>query len=230
MSKSSILLETSPFEVDGGHVIGRDPRKIPAHEFQGAQSVLIDMVGRRVGRLTIIARVENNRGGQARWLSRCDCGGETVSIGAALRNGATRSCGCLGRERVKGANALRIKHGCARRGGSTPEYLSWTAMIQRCENPNAEKFPEYGGRGITICDRWRQSFGDFLADMGEKLPGQTLDRIEVNGNYEPSNCRWADAVTQANNRRPRRSVNISDEERERRRERLKARKEAADAA
>ena len=94
-----------------------------------------------------------------------------------------------------------VRHGHNRKvGRKTPTYLSWDNMIQRCTNPNRPEYPYYGGRGITVCDRWR-SYENFLADMGERPDGLTLDRINNDGNYEPGNCRWADRETQVRNRR-----------------------------
>jgi hypothetical protein len=103
------------------------------------------------------------------------------------------------------------KHGGAGRGRKTRAYHSWDAMIQRCTNPKTKAFKDYGGRGITICERWQHSFKNFLADMGEPPVGQTLDRFPDNdGNYEPTNCRWATRKQQNNNQRPRRRSLVCD--------------------
>ena len=96
---------------------------------------------------------------------------------------------------------MRPIHGASTSKGYTPEYESWQAMIQRCTNKNRADYHHYGGRGITICDRWRHDFVQFLADMKPRPEGKSLDRIDVNGNYEPSNCRWATQKQQVNNRR-----------------------------
>jgi len=119
--------------------------------------------------------------------------------GTTLRNGMTRSCGCLATE-LKRERATTHGHATTR---TTPTYNSWAQISQRCENKNNAAFNNYGGRGITVCARWRV-FENFLADMGERPLGCSLDRVNNDGNYEPVNCRWATRLEQARNRRPRR--------------------------
>lgn len=162
---------------------------------------LVDMTGIRVGRLVVSERAPVTLGGRVAWICECDCGGRLVTTGKNLRDGKTSSCGCLRRE--KSAEALRTHgHGSSRKGRS-PTFVSWANMIQRCTDPMATSFKRYGAIGVVVCCRWR-TFEHFLADMGERPPGTSLDRINPHGNYEPGNCRWADAKTQANNTRKKR--------------------------
>lgn len=132
----------------------------------------------------------------AHWWVTCECGAVSRLVRAArLKSGASRGCGC---ERNEKASVLRTKHG----GRATPEYAAWSGMIHRCENPNFRQYADWGGRGIRVCARWRSSFADFLADVGPRpSPKHSIDRIDVNGNYEPGNVRWATAVEQNSNRR-----------------------------
>jgi hypothetical protein len=170
---------------------------------------MIDLTGQVFGRLTVVSLSgKRGSGGNRFWLCHCQCGNETLVTGSDLRRttGNTRSCGCLQRERSAAANTI---HGHSGRGSSSPTYYSWQRMKARCYNPNEPNFSNYGGRGITVCDRWRfgedgrSGFECFLADMGEKPPGIVLDRIDNDGNYSPANARWATHEQSANNRRPR---------------------------
>lgn len=160
---------------------------------------VVEMIGQHFGRLVVLERIYDGSR-ILRYLARCDCGKEIAAFGTNLRRGNTKSCGCLMREL---AARSHTKHGDTRHNGiTTPEYRSWWAMISRCENPNVIGFQNYGGRGICICERWRQSYSAFLEDMGRKPTRQhTLDRIQNDDGYFPSNCRWATKSEQAFNRR-----------------------------
>jgi len=155
----------------------------------------IDLTNQKFGRLLVIARAGSSLRGRALWQCRCECDGSIVIVlGKELRNGHTVSCGCWKAERM---GDFARTHGM----GLTREYKSWKAAKQRCTNPKDTNYPLYGGRGIQMCEEWMDSFPDFYAHIGPRPQGHSLDRIDVNGNYEPGNVRWATAKDQANNRR-----------------------------
>ena len=163
----------------------------------------IDMTGVRYGRLTAIKRVKNSKHSQTMWMFRCECGKEIVTTGWAVRSGHTTSCGCFLSETTA---SLKYSHGMAR----TRIYKIYQHMKERCYKTDDRAYGRYGGRGITICDEWLEENGfenfynwSILNGYNETL---TIDRIDVNGNYEPSNCRWATWRVQANNKRNNRYV------------------------
>ena len=153
---------------------------------------LIDIKGRVYGELLVLSRA--SAAGQARWLCRCSCGSLTVAPGYELRKSLIISCGCKKTERCA---KLNYKHGRT----STKEYRAWCNMRNRCYRISNKDFTRYGGIGIKVCDRWLSSFESFFSDMGECPDGHSIDRIDSALDYTPTNCRWANTHTQANNRK-----------------------------
>ena len=153
----------------------------------------IDITNQRFGRLVALRPERNSREGW-HWLCICDCGKQTIARGVKLRGGDTRSCGCSMYETKHGHSGRRHNG----RRDRSPTYHSWVGMLTRCRNNKQRCYTNYGSRGITVCERWH-SFENFLADMGERPTGLSLDRINNDGNYEPGNCQWATAKEQRAN-------------------------------
>lgn len=169
-----------------------------------------DLTRQKFSRLMVLEFVGKKYGVQSYWKCLCDCGEVTYAVSAQLLGLKKFSCGCLNRElsskrilerKQNGEQHTSYKHGHAFTKQHTKTYDSWFNMKHRCYYEKDVNYKNYGGRGITVCERWLD-FKNFLEDMGEKPEGFTLDRINVNGNYGPSNCRWADGYTQAINKRP----------------------------
>jgi hypothetical protein len=164
-----------------------------------------DLSGRKYGRWTVKTPAPrlNNR---TRWFCVCDCGAETTVASCHLKSGKSASCGCLKAEQT----AKRVKKHGYSQNDPRGEYRIWMQMIGRCHGKGNTSFRLYGARGIAVCERWRADFTNFIADMGPRpTPQHSIDRIDSNGNYEPSNCRWATHIEQARNTSRNRMVSVN---------------------
>lgn len=151
----------------------------------------LDLIGERFYRLTVLEHA-GSKNGHSLWKCQCDCGKESIILGGNLKNGLSRSCGCLRSEMMVKKQTKHSMHG-------TPQYQVWRNMIDRCTNHKNKRFNRYGGRGISVCDKWL-TFEGFYEDMGNKPRGLTLDRKNNDGNYCKDNCRWATTEEQSNNK------------------------------
>lgn len=154
-----------------------------------------DLTGQKFGMLTALQFVEGGEG-RTKWKFSCECGEITIKSSSDVLSGRSTSCGCFRR-----ANATRLatSHGESKQ---TPEWIAWISMKTRCSTPSDTSYPNYGGRGITVCERWENSYENFLEDMGRRPSSvHSLDRKDTNGNYTPDNCKWSTRVEQNNNRR-----------------------------
>jgi hypothetical protein len=159
----------------------------------------IDLTGQRFGRLTVISYAGTTKKGRATWQCKCDCGNNTTVMASHLKTGHTISCGCFRREKY-------TTHGMTH----TSTHGTWAQIKNRCLNPNDKYYKDYGGRGITICSRWLR-FENFLADMGEKPDGLTIERVNNNKGYSLENCKWATRKEQSRNKRDNRMVSYFGE-------------------
>lgn len=166
-----------------------------------------NLIGRKFGRLTVVERASNGNRGEVRWKCVCDCGNSNViSRGNNLKGGTARSCGCLQRERAKEYNSTHGKY-------KTRIYNAWNSMKNRCYNQNHPNYKDYGGRGIVLCEEWKNDFMTFCSWAIENgyRDDLTIDRIDVNGIYEPSNCRWVTKTEQCYNKRDNQFVTYNGE-------------------
>lgn len=162
-------------------------------------------VGERFTRLTYLEPEDHSPSGKSVGLFRCDCGVEKPIIIASIRSGLTLSCGCYNSEKTV---LMYTKHGARSNGERQPEYSVWEGMRARCRNPKDSHFHLYGGKGVSVCERWN-SYANFLDDMGRRPSDlHSIERNDSNGNYEPSNCRWATQIEQCNNTSRNRFVEI----------------------
>lgn len=160
----------------------------------------LELTGQCFGKLVVLERAGVDKRNRSIFLCQCDCGEQTKCLGSDLRSGNTRSCGCLHLEQMARFPKQTQKHG---EGYQSPEYVCWHNMHKRCNDFGAPNFMYYGGRGITVCERWLE-YENFLADMGRKpSPAHSIERLNNGGNYEPSNCVWATAKEQRANQRRR---------------------------
>lgn len=164
-------------------------------------SKLHDLTGQTFGKLIVIERAENDRRGNAQWLCRCECGNTKIVLGYQLTSGKTRSCGCL------------VGHAGTHHKTKTRLFNIWQSMKQRCNDVNSENYKNYGARGIRVCKEWQEKFENFesWAIANSYNNNLTIDRIDVNSDYYPENCRWVDMKTQQQNRTNNRLITINNE-------------------
>ena len=166
-----------------------------------------DISKQRFGRLIAIRFLSKAPKSHSKWLCQCDCGKQAIVSIDHLSTGHTKSCGCL---EIESKRLSLMTHGNTANKYQTPEYTSWRNMLNRCKKDSGRDYIHYKGRGIKVCDRWKESFQNFLSDMGKKpSKGMSIDRINNNGDYEPGNCRWANQTMQSNNMSTNRLIELN---------------------
>lgn len=183
------------------------PLLTPTHNYRMSEAAkkasvpvnVQDITGRTFGRLRVVQFARCDQHGNSWWECECSCGNRRATTGTRLRHGHTQSCGCLRNERTR---AAKTTHGLSSGINRAKEYGVWVSIKVRIYNPRSKYYDKYGGRGISMCPQWRESFTSFLRDMGPRPSDRhSIERVDVNGDYCPSNCVWALPVTQQNNRR-----------------------------
>jgi hypothetical protein len=168
-----------------------------------------DFTGQKISFFTALrpALIYFQKGKASGWVCKCECGKEFFATSERIKSGRVKSCGC----KKSALLSSHVKHGHYASGRSSPELMSWRSAVARCHDPKCSTFHRYGALGVTVCEEWRNDFPAFLAELGTKPPGTTLDRIDGTRGYEPGNCRWSTPKQQSNNMKNNRFVSVAGE-------------------